>query len=125
MENIWLGIFIGHIVGDFIFQFKVMADNKYQKGAQGTFWCSIHCLIYTICVSLFVQNFSFTFMALTCIPHWIIDRNSLAYKWMQINGSAKLFSSNNPKDISFGSIIYVVIDQFFHFVCLYVLIKNL
>ena len=123
MENLILKVIFGHFIGDFLFQSKNMAEKKYKPGNKGLFWCSMHVLVYTFFVSVFVGNFSIIFLIGVFVPHWIIDRWSLAYRWMILLGRGDLLKSTDPKEISFGSIIYVVIDQVIHFGCLIILLK--
>ncbi len=124
MENLLITTLFGHLIGDFFFQFRVMADNKYLPGWRGFFWCSVHVLIYTLFVASFVQNFSLIFLVGVYLPHWFVDRYSLAYQWMRVTGGAPLIINSDPKKASFGAIIYVVIDQTIHLGCLYLLINN-
>ena len=123
MEHIFFKLVLGHIIGDFFFQFSSMADNKYRTGLKGFLWCSIHVAVYTAFVASVSGNFSLIFLLAVYIPHWLVDRYSLAYKWMKFTGSAPLMMSMNPKDASFGAIIYVVIDQTIHLVSLYFTIQ--
>lgn len=121
METLLLKAFFGHLVGDFFLQSKAMANNKYRPGWKGSFWCSIHVLIYTSSMAIFVGDCSPVFLLGVSLPHWIVDRLSLAHKWMSLLGRGDLIGSPNPAKASFGAIIYVVIDQTIHFGCLYLL----
>lgn len=112
MESLLIKLFFGHFIGDFFLQPKIMSDNKYQPGFRNTLWCSFHVLVYTLSISVFLGNFSPIFMLTVFVPHWIIDRFSLSYRWMKIIGRGDI---NTP----FGPIVYVVIDQVMHFGCLY------
>ncbi len=125
MENLLIKILFGHLIGDFFFQTQTMADTKYRSGWIGVYWCSIHVLVYTFIVAISVSNFSLIFLLGVFVPHWIIDRYSLAHKWMILIGRGDLIKSNDSKSSSFGTIIYVVIDQTIHFGCLYALTKIL
>ena len=109
--------FFGHLIGDFFCQSSKMADNKYLPGVRGLGWCSAHVFIYTIILVVFVGNFDVWFGILVYVPHWLIDRYSLAYQWLRIIDRAHLLISNDPVKASFGAIIYVVIDQTLHAGC--------
>ena len=122
MENILVGVVFGHLVGDFFFQLKDMADNKYRPGPKGFFWCTVHVLVYTLTVAVFVGNFSPLFLLGVYVPHWIVDRWSLAFHWMKMVGRGDLITNANPQKAAFGAIIYVVIDQTIHLGCLYILL---
>lgn len=123
METLLVQAFFGHVVGDFFFQSAIMADNKYVPGKKGMLWCSVHVLVYTLSLAIFLGDFSPLFLLGVYVPHWIIDRWSLAYQWMKLIGRSDLIVSTDPKKASFGAIIYVVIDQTIHLGCLYVLLK--
>ena len=123
MENILASVIFGHLFGDFFFQSRMMADNKHHSGWRGSIWCSVHVLVYTFFVAVFVGNFSLIFLLGVYIPHWIIDRWSLAFHWMKLINRDGLINSFNPQEVSFGVVIYVVIDQTIHLGCLYILIN--
>lgn len=96
----WL---IAHLIGDFLFQPKWVKGNS-------TLVCTLHCLIYTLAVIVFSdfvsQSFIVVFPAIF-IPHFIIDRWSLAYVWM-------------PLDYT-EDIHLTIVDQTLHLICLAVL----
>lgn len=114
-------LLFGHLFGDFFFQTKSMAENKYLSGKKGFLCCSLHTLIYTLTVMVFAQNYAPIFFLGMFLPHWIVDRYSLGYQWMKLIGRGELLTNPQPDKPSFGPIIYVVIDQTMHLVCLYLL----
>ena len=122
MENIFIGVVFGHFIGDFFLQFKNMADNKYRPGLKGFFWCTVHVFVYTLTVAVFIDNFSLLFLLGVYLPHWIIDRWSLAFHWMKLIGRSDLINNTDPQKVAFGAIVYVVIDQTIHCGCLYILL---
>ena len=123
MEALIINTIFGHVLGDFFFQSRPMSENKYKPGRIGIIWCTVHVLIYTFFVAAASVNFSPIFLVGVLVPHWIIDRWSLAYKWMTIIGRGNLLASTDYKEVSFGTIIYVTLDQTLHLGCLYILIK--
>lgn len=132
-------LLIGHLVGDFVFQNKYTAINK----SRSSFVCWVHVVMYTTIASLFIlPSFTslgqyFVFMLAVAVPHFIIDRFSLAMKWMHWFNVRNFFEALNSDfgadpntqtvgeyaarkyDIPFTAIVYVVIDQLFHVLCLY------
>jgi len=122
METTLIRALFGHFIGDFFFQFRLMSDNKYLPGRKGFFWCSVHVLVYTIAVAVFVWNFSPLFLLGVYVPHWILDRYSIAYHWMKLLGRSSLINNQNPTKAAFGAIIYVTIDQTIHMGLLYALL---
>lgn len=68
---------LGHFVGDYLFQNQWMAIGKSQPGWKGTVACTVHVLLYTLAVALFT-GWNPLFLLVVAVPHWIIDRWSLA-----------------------------------------------
>lgn len=123
MESLFINYIFGHFVGDFFLQHKKMADNKNQTGWSAFFWCTVHVMVYTATVSMFVGNSSPLFLLGVAVPHWIADRFSLAYQWMRVTGGSELLPHENPTKAAFGVAIYIVIDQTYHLGCLYLLMQ--
>lgn len=69
--------------------------------------------------------------ALVFVPHWIIDRWSLASTWLKmVRGRTfeAAFNSKDPYrefDIAFSSIVYTVTDNAMHLICLWLVIRFL
>jgi hypothetical protein len=79
-----VGILLGHLVGDYLFQNNWMALTKNRN----TFRCVIHCTIYTLSVCLFT-TWSPWWALLVFASHFPIDRFGLAERWLLlINGRA-------------------------------------
>ena len=111
MKKLMVSLIIGHFIGDFFFQTRDMANNKYLSGKKGFWWCTVHVLVYTTFVVMFAGVFSPVFILGVFVPHWVIDRYSVGYRWMKVIGRAYMLESPKPVEASFGAIIYVVIDQ--------------
>ncbi len=122
MSNLFVMTIFGHFVGDFFFQHKLMGENKFLPGTKNLVWCTFHVAVYTITVAVFAQNFTPLFLAGVFIPHLVADRYSFAYHWMCLLGRGDLMSHSNPQKASFGTVIYVVMDQTYHIGCLYILL---
>ncbi|MCC6639288.1 DUF3307 domain-containing protein [Candidatus Falkowbacteria bacterium] len=123
MEHVILSVIFGHLVEDFFLQTKSMADNKNRFGFKGFAWCTLHVLVYTLTVAIFVGNADPLFLFGAFLPHWLIDKWSLAFQWMRLIGRGDLLSDKDSKNFSLGIIIYIVIDQTIHFGCLWLLLK--
>jgi hypothetical protein len=121
MNNEIVIIVLAHFVADFMLQWKVMAENKWKPGKRGLLWCAVHLVIYTSVMCLALRNFDPLLFAGIFVPHFLIDRYSLAHLWMKVTGMAKRGEGRDTLQIAFGAIVYVVIDQTLHFVSLYVL----
>lgn len=123
-------IILGHFVGDFIAQPKVMALRKSEPTWVGWAYCTWHVMLYSTFVSLFAVGtlwFPPTVFAAIAVPHWIIDRYSLADKWLHfIEGRTFTAAFNSTDkyrefDVAFTAIVYTVVDSTFHVICLWMM----
>lgn len=130
-----LGLLIGHLIGDYIFQNDWMAANKVRWGVPSTaicgdsrfefaaretntghLACTVHCLLYTFAVALC----SFWWMpwwgyVATFVLHWPIDRFRLARWWMNhVSGQAVFAEKMAPWSI-------ILVDNVFHLLTLFVI----
>jgi len=118
--TVFAGALLGHMVGDYVLQNQWMAVGKSKPGWKGHFACTIHVAFYTTAVALFCGSLSPTFLALVGIPHWIIDRWSLAKCWLDFKNGGSNWALS-----PFAPLLYAANDNTFHFVCLWVLLKYL
>jgi hypothetical protein len=130
-----VGILLGHLVGDYLLQNKWMAMNKSASSIK----CLIHCILYTLAVCVFT-NFHPAWIAIVFASHFIIDRWSLADKWLYLIEARSLrdFIDNGLNDIpfhqnqsfakfwnyhslrgGFTSIVYTVADNTMHLLLMY------
>jgi hypothetical protein len=135
MNDFFALLVLGHLVGDYVLQNKWMAMNK-----NGNWYtCSIHCLIYTLAVSMFTYPVMHSFIVwplIIFITHFPIDYWGLADKWLDfINGrSLGDFFKNGHKGIAadgcertnyhilrggFTSVVYTATDNTMHLVLMY------
>src|SRR5579864_2380907 len=136
--NYFINILFGHLVGDFFIQPKAMAV---KKGAST--WIALgHVALYTFAIAVFT-SFSWKWLLFVFITHFIVDRWSLADKWLQfirgrdlpgfvtagqddIPDLNKDFSLNKELRLnyrilrgSFSSIVYTVVDNTIHLMTMY------
>jgi hypothetical protein len=132
MDDLFVKLLFGHIVGDFFLQNKWMAVNKSASHFKST----IHVGIYTIAVMLFTQ-FNLAWALTIFIPHYIIDRYSLADKWLKLihgrslmdffqNGHKNIPESNINEETNywmlrggFTALVYTIVDNGAHLMCLW------
>ena len=125
MAEIFLGMLLGHLAGDYLFQSKKMALKKSEKGWYGLAWCVLHCLIYTACVCAFLRTLNALVWALVFLSHFPIDRWSLGHWWLKmIRGRdiLKAYETENKYreiDLAFSCIVYVVVDNTLHLILLW------
>ena len=116
---------IGHLVGDFMLQPKKMALKK----SSSSLICTIHVLIYTLSVMFFLWSADLVMALAIAIPHWIIDRYSMATYWIWLIKSrdfeSAAWTSRNSMhkfrdfDVAFTAIVYTVTDGTLHLICLF------
>lgn len=70
-------IILGHLVGDYLLQSDWMALNKKKEGVKGWVACLIHCLIWTISMTLFAGMFNIVLILGLFVSHLILDRTNL------------------------------------------------
>ena len=129
MEDLFARIFLGHLVGDYLLQNKQMAWMKGERNWAGFWWCTLHCLIYTFSVCLFLWTINPLIIALVFLSHWPIDRYSLAHHWLKLIGGRDIMVAWLSKerwreiDIAFSCIVYTVADNTMHLVLLWGITK--
>jgi Protein of unknown function (DUF3307) len=129
MADLFVLALLGHLVGDYLLQTKHMALQKSAPGWSGVLTCTFHVAVYTAAVCAFWWTINPVVMALVFVPHWIIDRWSLASPWLKmIRGRTfeAAFNSKDPYrefDIAFTSIVYTVTDNAMHLICLWLVIR--
>lgn len=132
MADLFILAIFGHLLGDYFSQSKVMALKKSDKGKIGIQWCTGHCLLYTAAVCLLTwQIFSPWFALSVFIPHWLIDRFSLANLWLKLIRGRTFESaytdqySRQDFSYAFTAIVYTVVDNSMHFFCLWISLRLL
>lgn len=112
---IWL--FLGHLIGDWLFQNDWMAKNKQNSFV--TLPGMAHFAIYTLCIVATVLFFIdhqmtalefWAFAAIVFGTHWLIDALNLAFHWGRLVQQSDLL------------LVRIVVDQTFHLLVLALLI---
>ena len=75
-------LLLGHLAGDYLLQNEWMAQNKSKNTLIGWLAALVHCIIYTLAVCLFMQNFQPIWMVVVFLTHFPIDKFSLAEHYM-------------------------------------------
>lgn len=123
--TVFMQMLLGHLVGDFLFQPKWMALGKSERGWNGALICAVHVILYTLVIGVFADIWHLGFLLAVAVPHYIIDRNSLAMSWLRATGG-RIPDNLNPKDIwdiPFTAIMYTVNDATIHLLFLYGALK--
>jgi hypothetical protein len=147
----FLAVMLGHFVGDYLLQNQWMAINKSKPGWLGHYACSVHVLLYTLAIALFVtppntlpKSKWFLFLLAVAVPHWIIDRWSLANYILRFkngfsNSDISLWDLTIAEDgkrlpfekaitsgawrIAFAAPVYIMNDNTLHWVCLWFTVR--
>lgn len=109
------GMFVGHLIGDFLAQSDSMARCKKTSSMACAFHVSVYTFFVMLCSGwLFVETWPemWSLCAGVAIPHFIIDRFQLAYKYLG------LWSPDFREKLAPWSII--ITDQSLHAVCLFI-----
>lgn len=100
---VWL--LMGHLVGDYLFQTRWMAEEKINS----FYPLLIHCLIYTVMVYLFSLPFggiSIFAVLILFVSHFLLDTRLIVKWWMNnITGGNQTW-------------LYIIKDQIFHLLIL-------
>jgi len=113
LEPLFLA-FLGHLVGDYIFQTDWMAENKKKQ----TLPCLIHSAIWAVCVALFAGWGWPAFLGLLAI-HFLQDRTQMVRNWMNLIGQGHF--ATGP----YAPWSMVIIDNTFHLLQIWLVWKFL
>lgn len=76
-------LLLGHLAGDYLLQNEYLAINKAKNTRTGWLAATIHCILYTLAVCLFMWNFDWFWMVAVFLSHFPIDKFGLAEKYMK------------------------------------------
>lgn len=108
---------IGHMVGDYLLQNQWMATKKSLPGKDGDIACTVHVLLYTLSIGLCTGLWNLMFLSLVFLPHWIIDRWSLARYWLDFKN--RFGTKESWLGSPFAYLNYAANDNTLHFICLW------
>ena len=129
MDDLFARLVLGHLAGDYLLQSQAMALNKSLPSWKGIAWCSWHCLVYTISVCLFLWTINPWVVCLIFASHWPIDRWSLGQKWLDLikgrNFVMAYYSNEQYRevDLTFSCIVYTVVDNTWHVLIMWLIIR--
>lgn len=131
MSDIYIRLLLGNFIGDYFFQSRNMAKLKSRPGIKGTLVCALHCVIYTLVVATFCQNFRPLFLLFVFLSHYPIDRYSLAGIWLKLLNRGnfpkgnEMIEKHQVIETLFCGIMYAVVDNTAHLYLLWLIVKNL
>ena len=102
-----LSALIGHLVGDFLLQNDWMAMNKKKS----SLICSVHCLIWTLCVVL-MSGWDYWTAVPLFVTHFIQDRTSIIMWYMDKVGQTEFKKRLGPWSV-------IIVDNTWHLVAIW------
>ena len=99
-------LLLGHLAGDYLLQNEWMAMNKSKNTRIGWLAAFIHCVLYTLAICLFMQNFEPIWVVVVFLTHFPIDKFSLAEYYMHFL-KGKGLKDYVKKDQYFDGLVYV------------------
>ncbi len=129
-DDLFARLILGHALGDYIFQNNKMALSKSKKGFEGHLWCTIHCLIYSSCVCLFLWTAHPIVFGIVFLSHWPIDRWSLGLKWSEFYRSIswrKVYTEKKEDwqaQLAFAAPVYIIVDNSMHLILMWLVLRS-
>ena len=125
---------LAHFTGDYLFQNQWMAIGKSYPKIRGHIACTIHVLAYTLAFVLVAGVFNPWALLSIAVPHWLIDRWSLANYLLKFKNGYGMkeawtdaplcagIHNNDIKDnvwrVAFAAPVYIMNDNTIHWLCL-------
>lgn len=135
----WFQLLLGHLVGDYLLQNQWMALNKSKNTWIGWLSATVHCLLYTLAVCLFMWNFQFIWIIAVFFSHFFIDKFGLGEVYMKyikrcglqdyiydVNRNSYYQDNNTGQDMltgGFRAFVYAVTDNTMHLVLMFLAYK--
>ena len=126
MNDIYVRLLLGHLLGDYLLQSRLMAIRKSEPGNAGLWISLVHCSIYTAAVCLFLWTSNPCIVALIFASHWPADRYSLGTPWLRMIRGRDLktaIESKDPTEISFAALVYAVVDNAIHLIAMWAIVR--
>jgi hypothetical protein len=142
MENVFIMLLFGHLIGDYFVQNNWMAQNKKAPTLKGAAACILHCSLYTSMVYMFLVTIhiylNLIAISLIFLSHYILDRYNLLDYWCRfygirtwkseitINNTIQFKRLANLQDtinISFGTFVSIVQDNALHLIMMWYIVK--
>lgn len=123
-------IFLGHLVGDYLFQNNWMALKKSKHNGLGWLTCTVHCVLYTMSVCLITWNADIRWIAIVFLSHFILDKFGIPEMYLKaINGRSLERFMQNAENATytpyiglrsgFTVFVFVVTDNTMHLLIMF------
>lgn len=128
-------LLLGHLTGDYLLQNEWMALNKAKNTWIGWLTASIHCILYTLAVCLFMWKFKVIWIIAVFLSHFPIDKFSLAEKYMHYlkgkgmkdyvvkHSNMKVPNGYDMLEGGFTAVVYTITDNTMHLILMWIAYK--
>lgn len=126
MDDVYVRLLLGHLLGDYLLQPRWMALRKSEATDAGLAISVVHSILYTACICLFLWTVEPMVVWLIFVSHWPIDRWSLAASWLRLIRGRNLgaaIESKDPTEISFAALVYAVVDNAMHLIAMWAIVR--
>lgn len=121
---------LGHLVGDYLLQNDWMAEGKKKEKGLGWLTCTVHCILYTLSVCLFMWNWDIKWVVCVFLSHFLIDKFGFVDWYLRfVNGrSISKFLSNKENKAYTPHIglragitvfVYILADNTMHLILMF------
>lgn len=135
--DIMFRMLLGHLCGDYLFQTEWMAMNKSKSNLTGWLTATVHCILYTFAVCLFMWNFHPIWIVAVFCSHFFIDKfgfGEIYMKYIKGNGLRDYIddvndtysrtwinSSDGERMITggFKAVVYTLTDNTMHLILMW------
>lgn len=130
-SEIMFDLLLGHLAGDYLLQNDWMARNKTRNDWTGWLSATVHCVIYTLAVCLFMWNFDLIWIGAVFLSHFPIDKFGFGTWYMKRikNYDMRAFidkqTHHNEAErmtmirASFLAVVYTVTDNAMHLILMW------
>lgn len=127
--DLFVYLLIGHCIGDYLLQTNKMAVNKIVPGIIGVYWCTLHCVVYTLSIMFLINVYTVPVFLFIFLSHYPIDRWSFANYILKLKGnvlwkdvpSITLDNENiRPSLAAHSFALYLITDNFIHLLIMWI-----
>lgn len=118
---LFIAQFVGHRVGDYLFQTDTQAVNK----TRSTMYLTRHCFVYAATIGMFSlivlpTEFAFILAVLTFIEHFLVDTRKPVFAWKKFLEFAIARNRGYSPD-NLPMFVLIEIDQSIHYLRIFLL----
>jgi hypothetical protein len=112
-------LLLGHLAGDYLLQNEWMAQNKAKNTWIGWMAATLHCMVYTWTVCLFMWNFQLIWFVAVFFSHFFIDKFAFGKWYLKHLKGLDMMNYDTPIRAGFNAVIYTVTDNTMHLILMW------